>query len=579
MYISLIAVFLFAGSLLVSSEQSTAANKQKRVKDHLLLKDYNSALDEISTSIVEFPDSADLKALKVRVLSESGRDLDAFRDWKKIAKDDEKFKEDLALLEIISWSVLEKAEHSNQQVVNISSMIGASLTQDARAVSILMNNLNSTNAYLRMIAVRLSTQFGDKILIDTIKSMLKKENVWYVRLEVIKALSRFQIKEIGPLLKDIVSSDRSTIEERYIAAEALLNLHETLDENELVHLYESKRAGLRYLACEVVSFLNLNGHNEHIAKLLDDPNADVRIVALNTLIVTGIKDAKELTQEKLLHLLEDPNPYVAMTACGVLMYYDPSRAKSELTDWVFHKNPDYRRFAASVISQSGEEGIVLGNVLLKSTSDPFVKVNLAYGLLGHTQDKMECCKYIAEFLHTHKQKIMMDPSNNPYYKVISPSFVRHTPEVIQYPVMVDQQMRLHLLNKLAMFRFPEVSSLVKAYLKSESFGMTFAASTVLLEEGTDESIEIIRELLDDKDEKTRVQAALVLALFGTDKRALATLQNAYPKMDRDFKMHILDALGHLGSKEAIPFLVELLDDPFNMMRIIAASAIIRCIYH
>lgn len=570
----LLSSFICLGSLL-TGEESPA----KRIKDHLLLKDYTSAYEEISQYLSKNPDSEEFQALKVRVLSESGRDLDAFRDYKKIACSSEEIEKDLNLLEIISWSILEKAEFSNQQVVNISSMIGASLTHDVRAVNILLHNLASTNSYVRMIAVRLSTQFGDKRLIDMIQQMLHKESVWYVRLEIIKALARFQIQEIGPLLKEIVSSERSSIEERSIAAEALLNLHESLEQEEISHLCKSKRAGLRYLALEIISYLNLKGYSNEVLKLLLDPNADVRMMALNTLMTTGIKDQKEEILQKVTDLSEDHHPYVAMTACGLLMYYQPTLAKSKLTDWVFHESADYRRFAASVISQSGGEGERLGKLLIETSSDPFVRINLAIGLLGHSQDKLGYCRHIASFLSTYKQKIMLDPSRNPYYKVIAPSYVRHTPEVIQYPVLVDQHTRLNLMNQLATLGFPNAADLIKSYLKSESLGMTFAASTVLLEEGSEESLDIIKQLLDDPDEKVQVQAALVLALFGSDETALTILQTAYPKMDRDFKMHILDALGHIGSRKAIPFLVNLLDDPFNVMRIIAASAIIRCIYH
>ena len=573
-YIYFLAVFSCISQLF--SQDSCFLLEQKRVKDHLLLKDYSSAMDEISNSLKRFPESRELKVLRIKVLSEWGRDLDAYRDYKKMMFKDV---ENLPILESISWSVLEKAEHSNQQVVNLSSMVGASLTRDARAVNLLLHNLSSTNAYIRMIAVKLSAQFGDKKLIDAILSKLSTETVWYVKLEMIKALSSLSVEEIRPLLKQIIASSRSSLEERAVAAEAFIHAYDDLDLKQIESLQKSERAGLRHLACGIISYLNKKGCAKILSELLKDSNSDVRMMALNTLCVIGTQEKKEELLPIVDELVKDHNPYVAMTACGVLMYYDPSFAKSKLTDWVFHENPELRRFAATIIGRSGAQGRLLGTLILKSSSDPFVKINIAYGLLGHTKEKKECCKFIADFLKSYSKNVMLDASKNPFYQVISPSMLRHTPEVVQYPIVVDQHIRLHLLNQLAMFRYEDTTELIKRYLKSGSFGMTFAASTLLLEEGGEESVEIIRELLEDPDETIKVQAALVLALYGRDADAIDTLIRAYPKVNREIKTHILEAIGHIGSKDSIPFLVDLLDDPFNVLRIIAASAIIRCIYH
>lgn len=573
------AFFSFLLSSSFAEETFSLYQNQKRIKDHLLLKDYQGAMQEAEEALLRFPDCKELRVLKIRVLSASGRDLDAFRSWKKIAEDHGEIKEDLNLLEAIAWSVIENAKNSSQQVVNISSMIGASLTQDAKAVEILLENMRSSNAYIRMVAVRLSTKFGDKKLIDYLCQMMKKETVWYVRLELVQALAKFQIQEIKPVLKEVIASDRTSMEEKAIALESLLSLTDTVDENELLHLLKSNRAGLRYLASEVISYLKLEGYELSLLELLKDPNPNVKMMALNTFSTIGIKNHKVEVLSKLEELAQDPDSYVAMTACGVLMYYNKELAKAILTDFVFHENPAFRRFASSVIAQSGGEGERLGVLLLDSSSDPFVKANLSLGLLGHAKDKQKLCKSLAEFLQTYTNKIMLDKSRNPHYSILAPSEIRHTPEMIQYPALVDQHIRLHLLSQLSILRYPGSSKAVKSYLKAQTFGTTFSASSLLLQEGSEESAEAIKELLLDTDIKIKVQAALVLALFGSDEDSLQILQEAYPLVERDFKLHILEAIGHIGSKKSIPFLLEILDDPFNMMRIVAASAIIQCVYH
>ncbi|MCK4934511.1 MAG: HEAT repeat domain-containing protein, partial [Simkaniaceae bacterium] len=80
-------------------------------------------------------------------------------------------------------------------------------------------------------------------------------------------------------------------------------------------------------------------------------------------------------------------------------------------------------------------------------------------------------------------------------------------------------------------------------------------------------------------ETIRVQAALASALSGNTGECVKILQNAYAKVDRDMKINILGALGHLGEKESIPFLIEIIEQPFQILRLVAASSLIQCIYH
>lgn len=569
-----------ASTLVAKVPMTSLEGSQKRVKDHLLIGDYTTALSELKIYLAQFPQSKELHGLMIRTLAESGLGLEAFKHWNYAIQNHPEMKNDLSLIESIAWAILEKAEFSSQQIVNISSMIGAALTRDAKAVKILHHYLNCSNAYLRMIAVKFSMQYGDKTLIKEIQGMLKKESVWYVRLEIIRALGRFGLKEAAPLLKEMIASTRSTLEERGVAAESLIMLYEGLDDKELTNLFQSKRAGIRYLGCEVVSYLNLREKSEQVAMLLEDTSAEVRMAALNTLAVVGLET---LSKDKVLNLIEkltqDTQSTVAITACRLLMFYKPEVAGPLLEEWIHHESADFRRMAASAIALGGCQGRFLAMKLLSKEQDPFVKLNLAYGMLGQEENEQILCKYLADFLSSHEEKIMIDTTMNPLFRILAPSRVKHTPEMAQYPTAVDQYTRLHLLNILAMMRYPKVEDSIKKYLRTQSFGMTYTASTSLIEEGAEDSIQIIRSLLSDEDQMIRVQAALVLAIVGGESNAIQILQEAYPKMDREIKMHILEAIGHIGSKESIPFLMELLEDPFNVMRIIAASSIIQCIYH
>ena len=67
---------------------------------------------------------------------------------------------------------------------------------------------------------------------------------------------------------------------------------------------------------------------------------------------------------------------------------------------------------------------------------------------------------------------------------------------------------------------------------------------------------------------------------GVDRTTqVSSVQEAYKKVDRDMKVNILGALGHIGDKQSIPFLIDLLEEPHQILKIVAASALIQCVYH
>ena len=48
-------------------------------------------------------------------------------------------------------------------------------------------------------------------------------------------------------------------------------------------------------------------------------------------------------------------------------------------------------------------------------------------------------------------------------------------------------------------------------------------------------------------------------------------------MEREMKIHVLEAIGHIGDRESIPFLIQILKEPFQVLRVVAASALIQCL--
>jgi len=213
--------------------------------------------------------------------------------------------------------------------------------------------------------------------------------------------------------------------------------------------------------------------------------------------------------------------------------------------------------------------------ILNETSDPYVKANVALGLLGHRLEIAKSCDAIYGFLENENRMWMWDTRSNPLFQVLAPNQVRHVDHIPNYPKAIDQMTRLNLVSLLAVVEDPRAIQALKSFLQKSSWGITGVAAATLLQEGGDTALEIVRELLSDPDSNVRLQACLVLAMLGRDESVLADLQAAYASADHEQKLHILEALGRVGNPSSFGFLLSVLKEPFPILRVAAAAALIQ----
>jgi HEAT repeat protein len=541
-----------------------------QIYSQVLIHDYQAAQSSAMEGLKFYPESKELRALLIKILAETGQEMEAFREWQKFDNEDDN------VLESLAWGILEAAENSEQLVVHVSSMLGAAQTQDVRAVHLLQRQMRSRNAYVRAVAVNFTARFGDEVLVDELISMLEREQVWYVRLEVIKALSRFQVSSIVPKLRNIVGSSRTTIEEKGVAISSLVSMMETIDKEELDALITSPRAGLRQLACELILHLDLENDRERLVLLLDDTSNEVKCAALCALCYLGV-DGLDL-EANLDELRRSSNKRIAITAGWLSLFVNQVEGYKTLYTYAVHPDADVRRLASSAIGAGGDRGALLAQKLLRQSDDPYVRVNLALSLIGYQTESARCCNEIAQFLEGN-DLIMQEQYSGLPFTAISPSQVRHIPQVSQYPKMIDQRTRLGMYNHLAVMRYPKAIDAIKGFLARQTVGIPFMAAQVLMREGGGESIDLVRQLLTDKDEKIRLQAAIVLAILNPEDNVISVIEEVYPHVDRSFKLQIIEALGYFGSRKSLPFLVKRLGEPYSVLRIASASAIIQSLNH
>lgn len=536
---------------------------------------------EAREGILEHPESKPLRLALVKALCASGNEIEALDEWSELTKDHTELLSDRAALEMLAWGVLNKGENSNQLSIKVNALIGAAMTRDAKALPLILNALQGTNSMLRSVAIGLASTYGDFPLQDEITRLLKDEQVWFVRLELIRAVGALKMTGAKDLLLGIIGDPRTMAEEKVAAIVSLVSLYETIGDSELSSLVRSNRAGLRELACQIINHLDLHDKTDLLVPLLSDTNPEVRKSAMTTLALLGTDQLEEkplLQHPRFERLLSDPLPDVAITASWVALIRGDKRGERALKHWVIKGDSRISRLAAGALAISGEAGVHLSKKLMRKTRDPYIEMTLAMGLIGQRENVESCCQVLAKNL-SMSEKWMWDTSLHPLFRSIGPSRVPLHPQIPNYPEVINQVTRLQILQVLCILKYEGAQSAVKEFLSAHSWGVVGQAASTLLQEGDDEALDSVRGLLNDPEEKIRLQAAMILAQLGSDKQAIDVLKKAYPNVHREVKIHILQAIAKVGDPDAIAFLLERLHEPFQVLRVVAATAIIQCLYH
>ncbi|HAZ15137.1 MAG: hypothetical protein A2Y28_01275 [Chlamydiae bacterium GWC2_50_10] len=581
----LVLFFFFFVSLDGSSSddgllgQEEPAALAKRIYSHLFIHDPSTASELALLAIHDFPTSMEIQRLWITSLCAKGEEVAALRAWREFSGNFKEEETKHALLEELAWGVLRRAENSSQWMIQFYALMGAAFTRDARAIPLLLRGLRDSNATVRALAVRLSISMRDALLQEELLRLLDEEGEWYVRLEVIRAMGELQILSAREKLKAIAGDGRRTEEEKQAAITSLVGMLDTADEEEIRALIASPQSGLRELACEIISYFELKEEAGKILPLLNDPSSSVRIGALNCLGLLRLPGILE----KIESALNDPASEVAITAAWAAALLGEEKGLQRLREWLHHAHPAFSRLAAGAVAALGKRGVPLAFEALdsdESIHDPYLQATLAFGLIGQREHVKVAEERLFSILSQESTCLWMwNESLNPLFRFLSPSTLGHTEELANYPSLIDQLIRLELLSVLHLLHFPQALEGMKEFLKHHRCEVVGAASLLLLEKGDEEALELVTELLGAVDEKVRLQAALNLALFGKESKAIFVLQEMYPRLDRMGKIQVLEALGHLGDPISIPFFVDKLEEPHQMLRVVSASALMQALYH
>jgi len=567
---------------LVANSEESSEHIVQRIHAHLLIHDTQPAIEEARKGIFTFPQNKLMWISYLNALAQGGEDKEINYAWSTFLTHFPEEKNNHKLLENRAWSIVHKGFASHSPITRSLALLAAFLSQDARGVDLIEKALADSNILLRGMSVKLASQLKDSQLQAKIHTLMRTEKNWKIRLQLIEAVGNMHIIEAKDELLQLLQNSHSSVEEQVVAIAALVKMSDTAQKEDLHKLIYSQHAGMRQLACAIIVHCQLGEYADMLIPLLGDYHASVRAATLNALGVLDFPNAiaiqiNKVFDQKLPKLLNDHDPLVAITATWLLTLKNPTEGQQAFQKWLVDKDDQIRSLAAAALVATGKYGFTATLNAFYSATDPFVRMNLAFGLVNQRTDTSQACAVLADGLSGENKKLMWKEIGT--FRYLSISTLKYNDLLPQYPETINQHTRLEIINILALLKSPVAQHAMIAFLEQKTWGISGLASALLLTEGDQASLQLILPLLKHPSDKIRIQAALILASWGREEAPIEVLLNSYKTADRDLKEKILEGLARIGAPSTWPFLINQLENPSQSLRILAASALLQSLYH
>lgn len=539
------------------------------------IEDYASALN-----LMREPIDHELHThLKAELLTRLGLTQEALSYLKtKKVQLDPSIKINFLTLENLAWSLLSHQQGASEQL-QIASTVGAFLTRDAKAAQLLKKQLYSSNYKLRALAANFIRSYRDPFLKEELLRRLKDEKQYDVKMAIVAACGHLSLKEALPYLEQIMLSSQSTQEMQTAALVACVEIYEKIQPEQLDFFLTSQRAVFKKMGLKIL----LSSEKcppamlAYLEKMLQDEHYSVVQEALITAAFLSARtNLPEGLKVSIDQLLNDTHPVTALLAS-----YAVSRIEEKLHEgyqkFLFHRDRSIRIMALKLAGSLGHQAHMLLQQLLND-EDRYVRLNAALTLMSYGQAIDQASVVVDEWL-VHQQEPMMEkPLLGGEIAAIVPSQVKHHPYIPAYPAVADGMARLKLIHVLALHRPDSVKRHLKALLQKKEAILTFHSMALMMQEEL-EHHEELRELAEDEDPKVSMAALMALAFIGKEPGLARRLEGLFDTVDFENKVRIIEALGHIGSHESVPFLIKMMENPFTSLQLVAASALIQVLYH
>ncbi|MBS4163865.1 Uncharacterized protein PRO82_001171 [Candidatus Protochlamydia amoebophila] len=545
----------------------------RRIEAHLHIQDTPSAYFEAKQAIASYPSSQSIHEVYIKATARSGYEKEMLCAWQNYFKQFPDQMENRELIEEMAWGVLSKAAQSHSLITRHLALLAAFFCKDTKGVEILFQGMQDSNYAIRAFAVKLSSHLHDDKLIKSVKELFRNEKIRLVKHEVIKAIGKMKILELKEELEFLISSEQSLSEEKALAIESLVALLNSLKREEVVRLIQSDRVGLRLVACQAIAHFQSQRDVDQLLILTNDYHPQVKMASYQAMGLLKSKEQNDSVIEAARKGIKDDHFKVALSAAWLLLLYHPNEAKDVFQCYLLSDKPEVRLTASAALALAGRTGIDLASQFLENHQDPYIRLNLACGLVKQRSCLKQAAQVIKQVLLSQKDKFCEIECG--IFKSIAGCHYSRSEKITENPEMNNQLLRLELFNILSILKEPNIQNAIREFLSERNWGITGAAAALLLTDGDEESIEMVLELLKDPCTKVRIQAALVLSVWSHEEDPIYVLQEEYLNSDRETKAKILEGIGRIGSMKSIPFLIETLKEPSQTLRLIAAMALIQ----
>lgn len=554
---------------------SCYADSHRLIHSYVLIKENRKALLEAKKNFDIDPSKENHQDL-LFALANAGEERQWFKEWQRFLGLYPNDAYASSLLEPISWSILERGIQSNYPQIRQIALVASVMTRDARALPFLLSALEDPVAEMREIAVELSTMYRDAPLKHQLKRMSDSEKIQLVRVEILRAVGALQIESIKPKIMDAIERQQLSTEETIAAVEALVSMTDSLSLSDLQHLSASKKKVLRMIAIQVLMKCEKTEYAQILLPLLEDPNSEVIALALRAIGLLEIKEIEgKKVEEFAVKYLDSQQALLALCAAWLCKLHQNDLADRTFAYWIEQGTEEEKTLAAAVLANLGECGTDCVLEILQKTEHPFVVINLCTGLIGQRRELELVCKKIVQILE-RSERWMADSVMG--FTVLRKSTLPHKKAVPHYPELVSQAIKMQFVSFLVMLEYPGALESLKKFL-GEKWQLTGLTAELLIQEGEQEALESIQSLLNDQDPKIALEAAIILAMWGRDPRALPYLMKRYPSMSVQEKARILEALSRIKDPATLPFLVQCFGESSQLLRCIVSCCVIQTLNH
>lgn len=548
-----------------------------QVEQHLLLHNPSKAVQIAKEAHAERPLHPGLHQVLLKSYASAGYEREMMQEWRHFSSLHPEKAYAKELLEPMLWGIVQAGVQSGSVRNRLYALIGAAITKDAYAVPLLLEGLEDPDSRLRAVSVELATAYRDSVLKKKIGERLLEEKVLEVRLFLTEAVGKLGCQELLPYLLSRLGGRHVPAAEKELLVGAVVALTDQLSSEELSLLAKHRRACMRGLVPEIIHATDAQAEIGLLIDLLEDSHPAVVSRSIATLGLMQCKGYRGRPIESFLQkVLDSQEPEVAITAGWLNLSV---LGKGEiLRDWVRFGSPRSASLAASAMRACGPRAVSYVRELLQEVHEPFVRMNLLFALLSTRSASQEEILEMVHFFETSGKQWMWHRCNGGLFEALLPSDLSHSSLIPNYPEAVNQAVHLEILGMLAVVEAPGAKKALRQFLRHHRWNLTGLAAELLLQEGDEAALDLLRELLKEDNERVRVEAALALATWGRDHSVLPILFEAYENADRQEGIRILESIGRVGSSRAVPFLVERLFDPSQSVRLVAAAVLLHTLH-